>query len=600
MDTTRPTKRGNARRDDDDYPKDATSRIYPSEGAEQHQKLQGREQQKGSTASSYERATSQVTTVSIGEHKEEERSKGNNDTASGLRHGVGNVAKKARAKTTGEDEEQDAEGVVSKEQRSKKHNETASGVRHGVGNQRKKARAKTTGEEEEQQEVGSKEPSVDDSDDPDGPEGPSLRRKGLDEIKEALAYMPSQEKKSYMEAIERVPSLVATESDPIVFLRCEKFNASAAAQRLICYWDARCESFGDRAFLPMVQTGTGALSRDDIVVLQTGSVAILPNNESGQVVMYLDRSKLLDFSKRTLESRLRCMFYALSVVSEIVKAQTEGFIMLGVVATPRCSDPMEIEAARKSTALLKDVMPARMGTNHLLVCPSKSKEGDLLQTLIANTVSVVQENFVFHFDGDSSIILSDMKRHGFMEANLPLTFGGTWKFTEVAEWQKERRRLELERLPSQNTESKELTDCKKFTPLKMPPTSMQGAEKKERKRKLNAIHSRQKRERRQTEFENLEDQCRELEKERAALNQEAERIEGLITSAQQQVAICESKAKKESRVTDRPVVARASHAPVAANGVDPMTEDVRLVRDALQRYTESTSTSRPTKLKDPP
>jgi hypothetical protein len=242
-----------------------------------------------------------------------------------------------------------------------------------------------------------------------------------------------------------------------------------------------------------------------------------------------------------------------------------------------------------------------MGTNHLLVCPSKSKEGDLLQTLIANTVSVVQENFVFHFDGDSSIILSDMRRHGFMEADLPPTFGGTWKFTEVAEWQKERRRYELERLPSQNSESKQITDSKQFPPLKMPPTIMSRAEKKERKRKLNAIHSRQKRERRQTEFENLEDQCRELEKERAALNQEAERLEGLITYAQQQVAICESKAKTESRATGRPVVARASHAPADAHGVDPMTENVnRLVRDALQRYTESTSTSRSTKSKDPP
>jgi hypothetical protein len=88
------------------------------------------------------------------------------------------------------------------------------------------------------------------------PEGPLLRRKGLDEIKEALQCIPIRERKSYM--IERVPTLVATESNPIVFLRCEKFNATAAAQRLIKYWDARV-IFGDRAFLPMVQTERGTL-----------------------------------------------------------------------------------------------------------------------------------------------------------------------------------------------------------------------------------------------------------------------------------------------------------------------------------------------------
>jgi hypothetical protein len=543
MDTERLTKRPNAGEDDDDgYPQDATSRIYPSQGAEKHQKLQDRRKHRGSHASSSECATSQDATVSRGEHKQEQRSEGHYDTASGLRHGVGNETKKAQAKTTGEEEEEKA---------SKKQN-------------------------------------VDDSEDPDGPEGASLRRKGLDEIKEALARIPSQDRKCYIKAIERVPYLVATESNPIVFLRCEKFNASDAAQRLIKYWDARCEIFGDRAFLPMVQTGNGTLSRDDMVVLKTGSVAILPNHESGRVVLYLDRTKLLDFSKRSLESRLRCMFYILSVVSEIVKAQKDGFIMLGVIATPRCKDPMEIEVARKSTALLKDVMPARMGTNHLLVCPAKSKEGDLLQPLIANAVSVLQENFVFHFDGDSSIILSDMHRHGFMEADLPSTFGGTWKFTEFAKWQRQRRRYERERLPPHTSESKEITDSKKIPSLKMPPNSMHGADNKDRKRKLNAIHSRHKRERRQNEFGNLEDQCRELEKERVALNQEAERLEGLITSAQQQVTICESKAKKESRATGPPLNATASPAPPAANGVNPITVDVdRMVRDALQRYTET-------------
>jgi hypothetical protein len=86
-------------------------------------------------------------------------------------------------------------------------------------------------------------------------------------------------------------------------------------------------------------------------------------------------------------------------------------------------------------AAAQDIMPARMGTNHLLVCPSKLKQGDLLRTLIANTVSVVQENFVFHFHGDSSILLRDMHRHGFMERSLPPIFD-TLTFREVAECQK--------------------------------------------------------------------------------------------------------------------------------------------------------------------
>jgi hypothetical protein len=382
----------------------------------------------------------------------------------------------------------------------------------------------------------------DDSKDPDGPEGPTIRRKGLAEIKEALDCIPVTEKISYMKAVEQAPSLVETESKAIGFLRCEKFNASAAARRLIKYWHIRCEIFGDRAFLPMIQTGTGALSRDDMVVLKTGSAAILPDHGSGRAVIYLDRSKLLDLTENSFNSRHRCMFYVLSAVAESVKAQRDGYLMMGVVVTPRFSEASTlntVEFGRKSVELLKEVMPIRMEANHLLVCPAKAKEGDLLNPIIAKAVSVLQEGFIFHFSCDSSVILGEMKSHGFVEESLPPAFGGTWKFTEFAEWQKRRRRSERERVSLKSEDSFEASES-----LKMPAV-LRGAEKKERKRKLNAIHSRHKRERRQAEFGNLEDECRELKREKVALEQEAERLEGLITCAQQQVAVSGSRAREE-------------------------------------------------------
>jgi hypothetical protein len=79
-------------------------------------------------------------------------------------------------------------------------------------------------------------------------------------------------------------------------------------------------------------------SRDDMVVLKTGSVVVLPDHESGKVVMYLDRSKLLT-SPSALWTQaamyvLRPLFFLRT------RAQSDGFIMLGVVAT-RCSDPID-------------------------------------------------------------------------------------------------------------------------------------------------------------------------------------------------------------------------------------------------------------------
>ena len=104
MDTIRPTKNG-----DSDYSQDATSQVYPSMGAQQHNQLQGTDKSKGSPASSSGGPSSEATNVSGYEGKQKQPLKGDNVRASGQGHGDNNVAKKAGAKTTGEeDEEKDA------------------------------------------------------------------------------------------------------------------------------------------------------------------------------------------------------------------------------------------------------------------------------------------------------------------------------------------------------------------------------------------------------------------------------------------------------------------------------------------------------------
>ena len=81
------------------------------------------------------------------------------------------------------------------------------------------------------------------------------------QLKEAIDVMPETDKRDYVEAMKLAPHLVETESDPVRFLRFEKFNAWAAAQRLVAYWKARTEIFGERAFLSMDLSGTGAMDR---------------------------------------------------------------------------------------------------------------------------------------------------------------------------------------------------------------------------------------------------------------------------------------------------------------------------------------------------
>ena len=53
---------------------------------------------------------------------------------------------------------------------------------------------------------------------------------GLDALEETISKMTVAEKRAYSEACEKAPLLVKAESDPLWFLRCEKYNAEVGCK----------------------------------------------------------------------------------------------------------------------------------------------------------------------------------------------------------------------------------------------------------------------------------------------------------------------------------------------------------------------------------
>jgi hypothetical protein len=170
------------------------------------------------------------------------------------------------------------------------------------------------------------------------PETEAMRKTIREAVRESLELIPHDDKADYLEAIEKAPFLVETESDVLKFARAENYDPWAAARRLIAYWKVRKHHFGERAFLPMTQTGNGALTHEDIVVLKSGPVVILPSDDKGRHVHYSDRSRLIDKSPETLQARCRCLFYLLTIISESEITQKEGCVGMGLVLTPRMTD----------------------------------------------------------------------------------------------------------------------------------------------------------------------------------------------------------------------------------------------------------------------
>jgi hypothetical protein len=112
-------------------------------------------------------------------------------------------------------------------------------------------------------------------------------------VERACLLLPDHVIKTYVVASLHAPSLVASETDPLLFLRHENNNAKAAALKLCSYWSKRLLYYGsERAFLPMNLSGTGTVSGQDIETLKQGYTRLLPNDNHGRGVLLINESTM--------------------------------------------------------------------------------------------------------------------------------------------------------------------------------------------------------------------------------------------------------------------------------------------------------------------
>ena len=131
-------------------------------------------------------------------------------------------------------------------------------------------------------------------------------------------WLQLNDKKDLLEALQTVPELVAAESPLSRFLRAveqPQYGGSssspmqtmpvmqAACKKLAAYWKLRREIFQERAMLPLsllseedsrnAGSNASVLTAQDMEVIQTGAISILPKDRMGRTVLTLDHSKFL-------------------------------------------------------------------------------------------------------------------------------------------------------------------------------------------------------------------------------------------------------------------------------------------------------------------
>lgn len=358
----------------------------------------------------------------------------------------------------------------------------------------------------------------------------TIRKTAGEAFEEVLALIPYAEKSAYLEARRRCPRLAETETNVMQFVRRDEYDVSSAVNRILRYWRLRLEVFGQRAFLPMTQTGHGALTREDVVILRSGVVALLPKDIEGRSVVMEDRNRILDDKLEAQNAKLRSLFYVLSLLSDDDRCREDGFIWVSAVITPRVTEIWK-EFSIKTLKIL-DCFPIRLMAAHLLVYPPKHGKRKKIDDIVSFSVKIFEEQYgrraILTTGEKAADLASKLHQFDLSEDSIPAVLGGSWAYEQWITFLRQKSQEERAKSVGNGAAG---TKSVAIAVSAMDAKPLSEAERRDHKRKLNTIYSRQKRERQQAEVDRMQERCKEIEATNRTLEADNRRLEQLLEQA---------------------------------------------------------------------
>jgi hypothetical protein len=355
------------------------------------------------------------------------------------------------------------------------------------------------------------------------PETFHVQEQALKALREAMNLLPEEDKAAYLEAQRLVPELVLKESNPIWFIWRDKYDPWSAARRLALYWNKRKEYFRERAHLPMNQSGEGALSKEDVALLNTGYCVLLPRDANGRDVVCHDASRKPPGMQ---EARLRVLFYLGSLLVENRKTITEGNRLLVVLSKLSTEGNFN-----KTLETAQSALPINSFDVHIVHAPGESKKTfreRLVPLMLQYLGPLFGKTANIHVNESKNTVLERLESYDFDREGLPSSIGGQWTYDKFYYWQEARIRIEWD-LPLSTAQRKLVLNGDSYTCRSL--SELNEADSAERKRRLNLLHSRRKREKEKVEIEVLKGQVSRLEHEKQESEFENKRLETLVNEA---------------------------------------------------------------------
>lgn len=249
-------------------------------------------------------------------------------------------------------------------------------------------------------------------------------------LRELLA-LPIDESRVFLQAYHQAPAVLKEESDPMLFLNAQFHpgdETKPAAIQMAKYWNARQETFQERAFLPM---NTDILNQDEIDLLESGLDVLLPPDDLDRSIIYMDRRNPNNVSQAC---RPQTLFFLFSMACRLSKR----IIMVRYEEGPMRMTPWRTKFGTQYLPIIFDAFI------FLHVASDRGMKRHITEQVIPVLPQILQpffaERLTVYVESSNEEILQHMLQWGCSKEGLPRTAGGTWENENFFRWLKEAQR----------------------------------------------------------------------------------------------------------------------------------------------------------------
>jgi len=290
-------------------------------------------------------------------------------------------------------------------------------------------------------------------------ETPELISQALVELQRQLDMMPYKPSYDKAQAFARHPetaktSYVNTVDFRLKFLRCELFDASKAAIRLVKYLDLMVEMYGLFALQRKILLTD--FSKHELQIMRAGFFQLFPfRDRSGRRVMCIVGNMGIQYDPFV---RLKTYFYFWMSAAEDVESQRKGVVFL---VWPGKNSSIRNIPSQKDRLLhmqCNDAAPIRLAAIHF--CFPNEPFFHFLRSIMTMTLGMTYRlRLKFHV-GEGVELQYRLKSYGIPVDLTPITDSGNIKTTHLKQWLRLRKIIEVGMTPDGiKTETLSIIEC---------------------------------------------------------------------------------------------------------------------------------------------